>query len=159
MSCGYLGDPKRACNCSPVHIERYRQRISGPLLDRIDLHVEVPSVDYKELRSESGGETSEVVRGRVEEAREIQLNRFATEDETLTNASMPSRLVMRYCKLDYPIESMLERAMDSLNFSARAYDRILKVSRTLADLEGSFDIKVEHVMEAIQYRNLDRNIF
>lgn len=157
--CGYLGDPKRACNCSPVHIERYRQRISGPLLDRIDLHVEVPSVDYKELRSESGGETSEVVRGRVEEAREIQLNRFATEDETLTNASMPSRLVMRYCKLDYPSESMLERAMDSLNFSARAYDRILKVSRTLADLEGSFDIKVEHVMEAIQYRNLDRNIF
>ncbi len=157
--CGYLGDPKRACNCSPIQIERYRQRISGPLLDRIDLHVEVPSVDYKELREDSGGESSEVVRTRVEGAREIQYARFATEDGTLINAAMPSRLVTRYCKLDYQSEKMLEQAMDSLNFSARAYDRILKVSRTLADLEQSNDIKSEHVMEAIQYRNLDRNIF
>lgn len=157
--CGYLGDPKRECRCSPIQVEKYRQRISGPLLDRIDLHVEVPAVDYKELRSDSGGELSEAIRGRVEEARNVQLHRFATEPEVLSNSAMSSRLVTKHCYLDRPSEAMLEQAMNELNFSARAHDRILKVSRTLADLEGTTDIKVHHVMEAIQYRNLDRNLF
>ncbi|NNE92462.1 MAG: YifB family Mg chelatase-like AAA ATPase, partial [Verrucomicrobiales bacterium] len=156
--CGYLGDPKRACNCSPIQIERYRQRISGPLLDRIDLHVEVPAVNYKELRDDSGGESSEIIRERVETARELQMARYASED-VLTNASMSNKMVARHCKLDHTSESTLEQAMNELNFSARAYNRILKVSRTLADLDGATDIEVQHVMEAIQYRNLDRDFW
>lgn len=157
--CGYLGDPTRECRCSPNQIEKYRQRISGPLLDRIDLHVDVPTVNYKELRSESGGEPSATIRERVEEARRIQLQRFATETTVNTNADMGSRLVARHCWLDKRSERTLEQAMESLHFSARAHDRILKVARTLADLEGSLDIREVHVMEAIQYRTLDRNLW
>lgn len=157
--CGYLGDPARECRCSPNQIEKYRQRISGPLLDRIDLHVDVPAVNYKELRAESGGESSEVIRERVEEARQIQLQRFVSDLDVTCNADMGSRQVAKYCWLDRRSERTLEQAMDSLNFSARAHDRILKVSRTLADLEGEIDIKEIHVMEAIQYRTLDRNLW
>jgi magnesium chelatase family protein len=157
--CGYLGDPARDCRCSPNQIEKYRQRISGPLLDRIDLHVDVPAVDYKELRAESGGESSAVIRERVEEARQVQLARFISHPGVLCNSDMGSRLVTEFCPLDRQSERTLEQAMDSLNFSARAYDRILKVSRTLADLEGSRDIREVHVMEAIQYRTLDRNLW
>jgi len=157
--CGYLGDPARECRCSPNQIEKYRQRISGPLLDRIDLHVDVPAVNYKELRSESGGESSAVIRERVEEARSVQLQRFASEADVLCNADMGSRLVTKHCWLDKRSERTLEQAMESLNFSARAHDRILKVSRTLADLEGAIEIKEVHVMEAIQYRTLDRNLW
>ena len=157
--CGYLGDPARDCRCSPSQIEKYRQRISGPLLDRIDLHVDVPAVDYKELRAESGGESSVVIRERVEEARQVQLARFISHPGVLCNSDMGSRLVTEFCRLDRQSERTLEQAMDSLNFSARAYDRILKVSRSLADLEGSRDIREVHVMEAIQYRTLDRNLW
>lgn len=157
--CGYLGDIARECRCSPNQIEKYRQRISGPLLDRIDLHVDVPAVDYKELRGESGGESSAVIRERVEEARQVQLARFVSHPGVITNADMGSRLVSEFCRLDRQSERTLEQAMDTLNFSARAYDRILKVSRTLADLEGDRDIREIHVMEAIQYRTLDRNLW
>ena len=157
--CGYLGDPARECRCSPNQIEKYRQRISGPLLDRIDLHVDVPAVDYRELRAESGGETSMVIRERVEEARQVQLARFISHPGVLCNADMGNRLVTEFCRLDHQSERTLEQAMNSLNFSARAYDRILKVSRTLADLEGSRDVREVHVMEAIQYRTLDRNMW
>lgn len=157
--CGYLGDPARECRCSPNQIEKYRQRISGPLLDRIDLHVDVPAVNYKELRSDSVGESSEVIRERVEEARQIQLERFVSHPGVNSNADMTSRLVAQFCELDRHSEMTLEQAMENLNFSARAHDRILKVSRTLADLEGSKDIKEVHVMEAIQYRTLDRNLW
>jgi magnesium chelatase family protein len=152
--CGYLGDPARECRCSPNQIEKYRQRISGPLLDRIDLHVDVPAVDYKELRAESGGETSAVIRERVEEARQVQLARFISHPGVLCNADMGNRLVTEFCRLDHQSERTLEQAMNTLNFSARAYDRILKVSRTLADLEGSRDVREGHLMEAIQYRTL-----
>ena len=157
--CGYLGDPARDCRCSPSQIEKYRQRISGPLLDRIDLHVDVPAVDYKELRAESGGESSAVIRERVEEARQVQLARFISHPGVLCNSDMGSRLVTEFCRLDRQSERTLEQAMDSLNFSARAYDRIIKVSRSLADLDGSRDIREVHVMEAIQYRTLDRNLW
>jgi len=157
--CGYLGDPKRECRCSPDKIEKYRQRISGPLLDRIDLHVEVPAVDYKELKSDSGGETSEVIRTRVEEAREIQLERFVGHPDITTNSEMSSKLVRTHCGLDKASDALLEQAMTDLNFSARAHDRILKVARTLADLDGEPDLKQQHLLEAIQYRTLDRNLW
>ncbi|MEO0414706.1 MAG: YifB family Mg chelatase-like AAA ATPase [Verrucomicrobiota bacterium] len=157
--CGYLGDPARECRCNPNQIEKYRQRISGPLLDRIDLHVDVPAVNYKELRQSDGGDSSDSIRQRVEEARRIQLQRFVSSPGINANADMTSSMVARFCPLDKKSEATLEQAMDSLNFSARAYDRILKVSRTLADLEGELDIKEIHVMEAIQYRTLDRNLW
>ena len=157
--CGYLGDPARECRCSPNQIEKYRQRISGPLLDRIDLHVDVAAVDYKELRSESGGESSVTIQERVDEARQIQLERFVSSPDVNTNADMTSGMVTKFCHIDRRSERTLEQAIDKLNFSARAYDRILKVSRTLADLEGSHDIKEIHIMEAIQYRTLDRNLW
>lgn len=156
--CGYLGDPARECRCSPGQIEKYRQRISGPLLDRIDLHVEVPSVNYKELRADSGGDSSEVIRERVEAARTIQRDRFAEVPGVFTNADMGTRLVSKHCRLDTASEALLEQAMDALNFSARAYDRILKVARTLADIEAEERIREVHLMEAIQYRSLDRNL-
>ncbi|MDF1815701.1 MAG: YifB family Mg chelatase-like AAA ATPase [Verrucomicrobiales bacterium] len=157
--CGYLGDPGRDCRCSPNQIEKYRQRISGPLLDRIDLHVDVPAVNYKELRSDTGGESSAVIRERVDAARRIQLERLADHPGINCNADMTSRLVAKHCQIDAKSEKTLEQAMDSLNFSARAHDRILKVSRTLADLEASPDIQEIHIMEAIQYRTLDRNLW
>lgn len=157
--CGYLGDPKRECRCSPDKIEKYRQRISGPLLDRIDLHVEVPAIEYKELKAETSGESSETIRERVEETREIQLERFVNHPEITTNAAMSSKLVREHCRLDKQSDALLEQAMTDLNFSARAHDRILKVSRTLADLEGAPDIQSHHLLEAIQYRTLDRNLW
>jgi len=157
--CGYLGDPARECRCSPRQIEKYRQRISGPLLDRIDLHVDVPAVNYKELRSESAGESSETIRARVEEARSLQLQRFREHPETLCNAGMGPRLLAAHCRIAPASERLLEEAMNSLHFSARAHDRILKVARTLADLDGSGEIGEVHVLEAIQYRTLDRNLW
>ena len=139
-------------------MENYRQRISGPLLDRIDLHVEVPLVDFKELSSSSSGEKSEAIRNRVVAAREVQAKRFQKQNGILTNASMPSRQVRAHCQLDSESSKLLEQAMEQLNFSARAYDRILKVARTLADLEGQQDIESVQIMEAIQYRTLDRQL-
>lgn len=157
--CGYLGDPARECRCSPGQIEKYRRRISGPLLDRIDLHVDVPAVNYKELRSDGAGESSEVIRERVEKARAIQLQRLLPYPGINCNADMGNRQVSKFCQLDSRSEGTLEHAMESLNFSARAHDRILKVARTLADLEGAVEIKEIHVLEAIQYRTLDRNLW
>ncbi len=157
--CGYMTDPKRECKCSPNQVAKYRQRISGPLLDRIDLHVEVPAVDYKELSGDADGEASAAIRGRVEFARQVQATRFMHEPKVLTNAEMPPKLVREHCRLDAESSGLLEHAMDELNFSARAHDRILKVARTLADLGDKGDIEANHVLEAIQYRTLDREVW
>jgi len=156
--CGYYGDPKRECRCSPPKIEKYRQRISGPLLDRIDLHVEVPTVEYRDLASTEVGESSAVVRERVVAARERQIERFANIDGLTCNASMPSKVMRAFCEIDATASGYLEHAMTELNFSARAHDRILKVARTLADLAGCERIEAAHVLEAIQYRTLDRKL-
>ncbi|NJM37276.1 MAG: YifB family Mg chelatase-like AAA ATPase [Akkermansiaceae bacterium] len=157
--CGYYGDVKRECRCSPRQIETYRQRISGPLLDRIDLHIEVPLVDFRELSSEATtGEKSEVIRERVAAARGIQLERFKKFSNS-TNSAMGSRQVREHCKLSAEANGYLEHAMAEMNFSARAHDRILKVARTLADLGGALDIRANDVLEAIQYRSLDRKLF
>ncbi len=155
--CGYLGDAKHQCTCSPSQIHRYRQRVSGPLLDRIDIHVEVPAVPYKELSNEFCGEPSVEIRQRVQGARMLQTNRFNSND-IYSNAKMRSRQIKNFCRLDSDAQAILETAMQKLALSARAYTRILKVSRTIADLEGSKNIKAEHVAEAIQYRTLDREI-
>ena len=158
--CGYLGDPKKQCRCSPGQIEKYRQRISGPLLDRIDLHVEVPSVDYKQLSStDESGDDSETIRSRVEACRCIQQQRFSDQHSVTTNSVMPSKLVRQHCQLEPESHALLEQAMNDLNFSARAHDRILKVSRTLADLDGKEQIQPQQLLEAIQYRSLDRNLW
>lgn len=156
--CGYFGDPKRDCRCSPRQIENYRRRISGPLLDRIDLHVEVPLIDFKALTSAKAGEPSEDIRKRVITTRKLQRRRFKGHPNCATNSSMPSKLVQAHCRLDSECSSLLEQAMERLNFSARAHDRILKVARTLADLAGENLIQSPHILEAIQYRSLDRNL-
>jgi magnesium chelatase family protein len=157
--CGYYGDPKRQCRCSVRQIENYRQRISGPLLDRIDLHVEVPLVDFRELSAAApSGESSAVIRQRVIAARQIQNERFKKSGQT-TNSAMNARQVRQHCQLDAQSTSYLEQAMEDMNFSARAHDRILKVARTLADLEGAANIRPTDILEAIQYRSLDRKLF
>ena len=157
--CGYYGDSKRDCRCSPRQIENYRQRISGPLLDRIDLHVEVPIVDFRELTSiQTSGEKSATIRERVVEARRIQAGRFR-KNSNLTNSSMASKQVRLHCQLSPEASGFLEHAMEKMNFSARAHDRILKVARTLADLGGAPDIRTNDILEAIQYRTLDRKLF
>ncbi|MFD2158164.1 YifB family Mg chelatase-like AAA ATPase [Rubritalea tangerina] len=156
--CGYYGDVKRECRCSPYQIEKYRQRVSGPLLDRIDIHVEVPLMEFKELRDEQGGESSAEVKERVVAARSRQRERYAGHERVYSNSQLPSRLLERYCHLDDEGVSYLEQAMEMLHFSARAYTRILKVARTLADLEGVESIGVNHIMEAVQYRTLDRKL-
>lgn len=157
--CGYYGDLKRECRCSPRQIETYRQRISGPLLDRIDLHVEVPIVDFRELSDHtSTGEKSATVRARVSAARAIQSERFR-KSSNLTNSAMGTRQVRQHCVLDSESRGYLEHAMEEMNFSARAHDRILKVARTLADLGESDHIRANDILEAIQYRSLDRKLF
>jgi magnesium chelatase family protein len=157
--CGYFGDPKRECRCSPVQVERYRDRISGPLLDRIDIHVEVPAVQYQEMASNQAAEPSSAIRERVEAARKTQRRRFAATGKSQTNARMSARQIKQFCQLTADAEGMMEMAMTELNFSARAYDRILKVARTIADLESEPDIQAQHVAEAIQYRTLDRSLW
>ncbi|MBK1789614.1 YifB family Mg chelatase-like AAA ATPase [Persicirhabdus sediminis] len=156
--CGYYGDRKRQCRCNPMQIENYRRRISGPLLDRIDLHVEVPLIDYQELHNGCSGEPSEEIKTRVENARLTQLARFHQSPEIKNNASMSSKLMRTHCKIDDASSQLLEQAMNQLNFSARAHDRILKVARTIADLEQCQDIAEHHLLEAIQYRTLDRKM-
>lgn len=156
--CGYLGDSRHQCTCTPNMIRRYRSRVSGPLMDRIDIHIDVPAVPYKELSNEYAGEKSEVIRHRVTEARERQLKRFK-EDRIFANGQMKTRHIKKYCKLTEDAHSLLDTAMQRLGLSARAYSRILKVSRTIADLEGAEDIQSHHVSEAIQYRTLDRGMF
>lgn len=157
--CGFYGDPKRACRCSSTMIQRYRQRISGPLLDRIDLHVEVPLVDYRELSKTEPGESSEAIRQRIENARGVQAARFKGHKAIHTNSTMTPRLIKKHCELDAECAGLLEHAMSEMNFSARAHDRILKVARTLADLRGFEKIDSDSVLEAISYRTLDRNLW
>jgi magnesium chelatase family protein len=157
--CGYYGDPKRECRCSPGQVERYRQKISGPLLDRIDLHVEAPAVEYKDLSDNIPAESSATIRDRVVLAREVQQNRFAKSrrvKKVTCNARMCHAQLKEHCKLDDRGNELLKNAMTDLNFSARAYDRILKVARTIADLADSPSIAPDHLLEALSYRNLDR---
>ena len=189
--CGYFTDPKRRCKCTPYQIERYLSRISGPLIDRIDIHIEVPPVPWRQLRATSDGTDSASMREQVVRARQTQRNRFAgssspepvagsrsVEDEadaaggnsqsairnpqsrpsTTTNATMTTRQVRRFCKLDGAGEVLLKQAMTELGLSARAHDKVLRISRTIADLEGADDIQAHHLAEAIQYRRLDRKL-
>jgi magnesium chelatase family protein len=153
--CGYYGDPNRTCTCTLPQLLRYRSRISGPLLDRIDLHVEVPALRYRELAGEDPQEGSEEIRQRVDRAREIQRRRFE-KLKIHCNAQMTTRHIRKFCQIDDQSRKLMEMAVDKLGMSARAYGRILKIARTIADLEGSLEIKVHHVSEAIQYRCLDR---
>ena len=155
--CGFWNDPTRECRCSPLQIQRYVGRISGPLLDRIDIHIDVPAVKFRELTGAESSDTdsSAVIRHRVINARQRQLGRFKNE-KIFANAAMTSRLIRTHCQIDTISERMLESAMTRLGLSARAYDRILKVSRTIADLEGCDKIDSTHVSEAVGYRSLDR---
>ena len=157
--CGFFTDPNKECTCTPPSIQRYMAKISGPLLDRIDIHIEVPAVKFKELSAKEHSENSETIRERVIQAREIQLNRYSGNPHIHNNSDMGSKEVKKYCKLDSSGEDLLKMAMTKLGLSARAYDRILKVSRTIADLENSLEIKPNHISEAIQYRSLDRELW
>ena len=154
--CGNYGNANIECTCTPVTIQKYTSKISGPLLDRIDIHIEVPAVKYQDISSTVMGESSEQVRERVLKARSVQTERFAESKNVYKNADMASKDIRKYCKLDTSSQDLLKMAMNKLGFSARAHDRILKVARTIADLSGSENIKVEHISEAIQYRSLDR---
>lgn len=154
--CGYYNHPEKECMCAPGMVHRYLNKISGPLLDRIDLHVEVTPVDFEKLSEKRLSEKSEVIRERVVQAREIQQDRYKDLNEIHANAMMGSKQLREICRIDEAGQQLLKNAMEKLGLSARAYDRILKVSRTIADLDGSTDIKTAHLAEAIQYRSLDR---
>jgi magnesium chelatase family protein len=157
--CGYYTDPSKECTCAPPQIQKYMARISGPLLDRIDIHIEVPAVKYKDLSTSTKGETSAEIRERVIRARKIQYDRFAHLKNVFNNGDMGSKEVRQYCKLDTACSDLLKMAMTKLGLSARAYDRILKVSRTIADLDNAENILPQHISEAIQYRSLDRELW
>jgi magnesium chelatase family protein len=153
--CGFATDPVKACSCTPLQIQRYLARISGPLLDRIDIHIDVPPVKHRELAGEPSGESSGQIRERVSRARAVQQERFR-RSKVYCNAHMSTRQIRKHCQIEGEAKSLLELAMDRLGLSARAYDRILKVARTIADLDGQDGILPEHVAEGIQYRSLDR---
>lgn len=153
--CGYLGDPLHPCSCTPLMIQRYRARLSGPLLDRIDIHIEVPSVKYRDLVDQREGETSQRISRRVDLSRELQRERFKGS-KVHSNSQMASRHIKKFCEPDPAGNRLLELVTDRMGFSARTFNRILKVSRTIADLEGSDGIREQHIAEAIQYRSLDR---
>lgn len=155
--CGYYNHPTKECTCKPGQVETYLSRISGPLLDRIDLHIETFPISYDELAQKKAGERSADVRERVIKARMIQVQRFADVPDIHCNAQMTPKMIQKYCDLDQQCGLLLKNAMERLGLSARARDRILKVSRTIADLAGSEKIKPEHLAEAIQYRSLDRD--
>ncbi|MDB5034903.1 MAG: putative chaperone [Chlorobi bacterium] len=157
--CGNFGNPNTDCTCSPPQIQRYMSKISGPLLDRIDIHVEVAAVKYRDLASKRSGESSAQVRQRVIAARGVQAERFGRRDGVYKNADMGSRDLRDFCQLDAPCQDLLKMAMSKLGLSARAYDKILKVSRTIADLADAEAIRPEHLSEAIQYRSLDRQFW
>jgi magnesium chelatase family protein len=159
--CGYFNDRTRDCRCTQPIIQRYMSKISGPLMDRIDIHIDVPAVNYKEMRSTSVPEDSAAIRARVMTARDIQLKRFAINprDRLYCNAQMSSRHIRIFCELSGDCERLLERAMLQQGLTARAHDRILKVARTVADLEGAAAIEPKHIAEAIQYRTLDRTFW
>ncbi len=157
--CGYFSDPNHECTCTDTRIHRYRSKVSGPLMDRIDIHVEVPAVRYKDLASQDEAETSAAIRNRVNRARAIQSERLR-RTKIYCNAQMNNRQIKKYCPIDQDSHGLLEMAIDKLGLSARAFNRILKIARTIADLEQTPDITPHHVSEAIQYRSLDRsNLF
>lgn len=156
--CGHSGDSLKPCTCTPQMIIRYRSRVSGPLLDRIDIHIEVPRVNYQELKDDTPSESSKNVRERVIRARQIQLKRFKDEG-IYCNAHMKTKHLKKFCKIDEDCHSLLQSAMEKLGLSARAHSKIIKVARTIADLEGSENIKASHIAEAIQYRSLERLSF
>jgi len=157
--CGIYGNPNQECTCTPTQIQKYVGRISGPLLDRIDIHVELPAVKYSELASKRTGEGSAAIRQRVMLAREIQMRRFAGRQGLFSNADMDSKEIKEFCEIDASGADLLKTAMNRLGLSARAYDRILKVARTIADLAESEEIRPERLGEAIQYRSLDRSFY
>ncbi|MGL6097058.1 MAG: YifB family Mg chelatase-like AAA ATPase [Fimbriiglobus sp.] len=156
--CGFLGDPRRACKCSPLTVDKYMARLSGPLLDRIDLHVEVPAVPFDELTAKADGTSSEVMRDRVLASRAIQHARFP-DDGRMLNGRMTGRMIRQHCALDAASAGVLKAAMEGLGLSARAHDRILRVARTIADLDGKERVEAGHVAEAIGYRALDRKLW
>ncbi|MCC6414542.1 MAG: YifB family Mg chelatase-like AAA ATPase [Opitutaceae bacterium] len=156
--CGYLGDTKRECRCAPAQIQRYRARISGPLLDRIDIHIDAPALSIGDLRSAKPGEDSATMRERIAAARQHQQHRFASTGVG-SNARMTHAQIRKHCQIDTALGDLLQQAMEQLSLSARAYDRILKVARTIADLAGAEHIASPHLLEAIQYRSLDRKLF
>jgi magnesium chelatase family protein len=155
--CGFHGDPLHQCLCTPHQIQSYRSRVSGPLMDRIDIHIEVPAIKFNEISSDLAGESSSSIRERVTRARSVQQERFRS-DGIYANAHMKPRHIRKYCKIDADSQRLMESAMNRLGLSARAYNRILKVSRTIADIEGSEKIESHHISEAIQYRSLDRRV-
>ena len=177
--CGFFGDTLKTCSCSPQAVHKYLQKISGPLLDRIDIHIEVPRLRHDELTAPPKGETSVAIRARVEKARNLQLARFQAEvaansgdkdlalatpfhgetNVTYCNAQMTSRQISRYCHVAGDAQALLRAAIDQMKLSARAYDRILKLARTIADLAGEEGIGVAHIAEAVQYRSLDRKLW
>ena len=158
--CGYFTDPYHECRCTPLQIQHYRAKISGPLLDRIDIHIEVPALKYDELKSVQPAESSEEIKKRVTKAREIQLNRFKdSKRKIFCNAHMETKDIRKYCPIDDESQNLLKTAIEKFGLSARAYDKILKVARTIADLESSENIKVQHIAEAIQYRSLDKDVW
>jgi magnesium chelatase family protein len=154
--CGYYNHPDKDCVCGPGVVQRYLNKVSGPLLDRIDLHVEVTPVTFDQMTESRKTESSEIIRERVVKARQIQEERFKDFPDIHSNAMMPSQMVKEICEINAGGKALLKTAMERLGLSARAYDRILKVSRTIADLAGTEDIRIEHLAEAIQYRSLDR---
>jgi magnesium chelatase family protein len=156
--CGYRNDPHRTCHCSVPQIERYMSKISGPLLDRIDIHIEVPAVAFRELSSETGGTSSSQMREQVVEARRRQQERFRGL-KTRYNADMSHRLTRKFCKLDAECSNLLKGSMTEMGLSARAHDKILRVARTIADLDRAEDIRAGHLNEAINYRMLDRQMW
>ena len=155
--CGYYSDPNNECTCSLPQIQRYRSKISGPLMDRIDIHIEVPAVKYRDLASREAGESSKQIKNRIDRARRVQLERFKGM-KIYCNAQMTNRHIKKYCQIDEPSQKLLEMAIDKFGLSARAYTRILKVARTIADIGGQENIQSAHLSEAIQYRSLDRNL-
>ena len=156
--CGYFGDPERTCSCGDLGVEKYLCRISGPLLDRIDLHIEVPAVPFRDLSGDRSGEPSAAIRARVSSAMDRQFERFAQRDGVFANAHMGPRDIKRFCRVTAEAEALLGTAIHRLKLSARAYHKIFKISRTIADLAGGARIEARHVSEAIQYRNLDRRV-
>ena len=155
--CGYYSDPNNECTCTVPQIQRYRSKISGPLMDRIDIHIEVPAVKYRDLASRDAGEPSKEIKRRVDRGRKVQLDRFEGM-KIYCNAQMTNRHIKKFCQIDETSQKLLEMAIDKFGLSARAYTRILKVARTIADLEGQENIEPAHLSEAIQYRSLDRNL-
>jgi len=154
--CGYRGDPKRQCKCNTMQVERYTARISGPLLDRLDIHIEVPPVPFRELSDQTVGTTSEKMKSDVLRAREAQQRRFGKGSLRLNGRMTPSQ-IRKYCKLESDAESLLKTAMEEMGLSARAHDKILRIGRTIADLDGSDNIAQHHLSEAINYRTLDKS--